>query len=349
VATCNIKGTDKVVSLIEENILIHHIAQDKALTPARRKERIHGKVIKILDENGKLTPKIINTGDSIRGNIHLQSWYGAIKLPLFDKDGKPMRDEQGNFIYDEKQPVRYVKRVSLDELANAKKLDWRKLEEVMVDKHLFNMMYSQYPNLSFKEACREGLYMFDKQGNRINQIRHVRCYAPTNAHIVPIKAQTYLSDKSYKQDFLADVGDMYAMVRYENEKGKALYKTYSLYEISKSGIMEIPAQYVEKGTDWNLKHILKKGMKVLLFEHDRKELTSLSKAQYSKRLYIIQGFESDKRITLLHHLCAKQDVPREPIQTFEALPEKIRCSINQINYLVEGVDFEQTVNGIELK
>ena len=348
VATCSIKGTSRVVPLIEENILINHIAQDKALTPARRKERIHGKVIKYMDENGKLTPKVINTGDSIRGNIHLQSWYGAVKLPLINKEGKPMRDEQGNFLYD-KQPVRYVKRVSLDELANTKKIDWSKLKEAIVNKHLYHMMHAQYPNLSFKEACREGLYMLDKHGNRINQIRHIRCYAPTNAHIVPIKEQTYLSNKIYKQDFLADIGDMYAMVRYENEKGKALYRTFSLYEISKSGSMELPSQYVEKGCIWKLKHVLKKGMKVLLFEHNRDELTALSKAQYSKRLYIIQGFESDKRITLLHHLCAKPDVQREPIQTFDALPEKIRCSVNQINYLIEGIDFVQNVKGIKIK
>ena len=350
VASCNIKGVNKVVPFIEENILINHISRDKALVPARRKERLHGKVVTYTDENGETKPKVINMGDCIRGSLHQQSWYGAIKYPIIDDNGKPIRNENKEFVYDEKKSIRYVKRFTLDELVNnpQKKMNWDSLEKAIVDKHLYAMMRSQYPELSLKDAVKEGLYMLDKKGNRVNKIRHIRCFAPSNIHVVPIKAQTYKSAKPYKQDFLADVGDVYAMACYQDEKGKRLYKVYSLYIISKTGLMSIPEQIEEKGKLYHLVFTLKKDMKLLLFEHHEDEVISLPNAQISKYLYVIQGFESDGRITMVNHLYVNSELSdSESIKSFSNLPKKIRCSATKVNFLVEGVDFKLTTRGIQ--
>lgn len=350
VASCNIKGVNKVVPFIEENILINHILRDKALVPARRKERSHGKVVTYTDENGETKPKVINMGDCIRGSIHQQSWYGAIKQPMMNEKGKPIRNENGEFVYDEKKSIRYVKRFTLDELVNnpQKKMNWDSLEKIIVDKHLYAMMRPQYPNLSLKDATKEGLYMLDKKGNRVNKIRHIRCYAPSNIHLVPIKSQTYLSKKTYKQDFLADVGDLYAMACYKNEKGKLLYKVYSIYIISKMGLLSIPQQIEEKETLYRLAYTLKKDMKLLLFEQHRDEIIGLTDAQISKYLYVIQGFESDGRITMVNHLYVNSELgDSESIKSFSNLPKKIRCSASKVNFLIEGVDFKFTIKGIQ--
>ena len=139
-----------------------------------------------IDEKGETKPKVINMGDCIRGSIHQQSWYGAIKQPMMNEKGEPIRNENGDFVYDEKKSIRYVKRFTLDELVNnpVKKMNWDSLEKIIVDKHLYAMMRTQYPDLSLKDATKEGLYMLDKKGNRINKIRHIRCYAPSNIHVV---------------------------------------------------------------------------------------------------------------------------------------------------------------------
>lgn len=348
VASCNIKGVNKVVPFIEENILINHISRDKALVPARRKQRIHGRIVTYTDANGEIKPKIINMGDCIRGDIHEHSWYGAIKLPLFDELGKPMRDKRGDFVYD-KEKIHYVKHFTIAELNDPKRnINWSKLEKMIVDKHLFAMIREQYPNMSFKEACKEGLYMLDKKGNRVNKIRHIRCYAPSNIHVVPIKSQTYLSKKTYKQDFLADRGDLYAMACYQNEKGKKIFKVYSLYSISKDGLNGIPSQVVEKGMIYRHMYTLKQNMKLLLFEHHADEIIGLNNSQISKYLYIIQAFESDGRIIMVNHLYVNSELgDSESIKSFSNLPKKIRCSAAKVNFLVEGVDFELTTKGIQ--
>lgn len=92
-------------------------------------------------------------------------------------------------------------------------------------------------------------------------------------------------------------------------------------------------------------------MKLLLFEHSIDEVTGLTNAQYSKYLYVIQGFESPSGLKLVHHISAKSDSELGKglsIKSFSSLPEKIRCSANQINYLIEGYHFHFTTNGIKL-
>ncbi len=347
-AACRVKGSDNIAHFIEDNILINHITRDKALIPAKRLERRRGKVVLHHNE----TKPRIKTGDIIRGNIHNDPWYGAIKLPLIDENGKPLRDEQGQFKYDDK--LRYVCRKSIRKLITGKKaMNWDDLEKVIVDKNLFNIMKSQYSNKSLKEAFLEGIYMLDKQGNRINKIRHIRCYAPSNIFPVPVKKHTYMPNKIYKQNYLADVGDLYALVRYENEQGKAVYQTYSLYDITQNrahGLEDIPMQIEQKGTTYKFAHILRNGVSLLLYKESRDELVGQSAAYLSRFLYVIRGFESPSRIIMVHHLIAKKDSELgkgSSVKDFSDLPVKIRCGAGTIHYLIEGIDFKLTINGIE--
>ena len=89
-------------------------------------------------------------------------------------------------------------------------------------------------------------------------------------------------------------------------------------------------------------------MKLLLFEHHEDEVISLPNAQISKYLYVIQGFESDGRITMVNHLYVNSELSdSESIKSFSNLPKKIRCSATKVNFLVEGVDFKLTTRGIQ--
>ena len=93
---------------------------------------------------------------------------------------------------------------------------------------------------------------------------------------------------------------------------------------------------------------------VILYK-DKKDLDNLLRKPIdikllSERLYVIERFESDKRIILKKHICSKpdKDLESKAISSeslYNGLPEKIRQSINVLNYLLEDVDFKITLEG----
>lgn len=342
----DIKGVENIPSYIEDNIIIQHKSKDQTLTPARRRQRVRGKVVQ---KNGA---DIWMTGDTLRGSLHKETWYGAIAPAMVDKNGNKVLDGKGNLIPDTDK-IKYVVRRPLSEAYFS---SWDKVEKEIVDKALFEMLSNQYPGLDFKEACKRGLYMLDRNGNRINRIRHIRCYT-TVKNPVEVKEQTYLSKHAYKQQYYAEVGDLCYMAKYLSEDGKTIqFIPYSLYAISqnrKYGLEDIPQTISrEKDRKLNLVYALRSGMSVLLYNDHTDELKGMPNSELSKRLYTIQGFESPASVKLVHNLSAKKDSQLgkgESIKDWNLLPEKIRCGIRTLKFLVEGIDFEITVNGIEFK
>lgn len=67
---------------IENEVLISHYSPDNLPKSAKKKLKIRGRVIKNKDGN----PVYIK-GDSVRGSLHMETNYGAIKRPILDKDG----------------------------------------------------------------------------------------------------------------------------------------------------------------------------------------------------------------------------------------------------------------------
>ena len=83
------------------------------------------------------------------------------------------------------------------------------------------------------------------------------------------------------------------------------------------------------------------------------ELKDMDNEMLSQRLYVIRGFENDgNRIILQKHNNAQPEKSLgkgEPIKNYGQMPEKIRCSINTLKYLIHGVDFQMTSAGIVFK
>ena len=350
--SCDIKGVENVVSYVENNIIVRHQSKDQTLTPARRRQRVRGKVV----TDGQNVRWI--TGDSLRGSLHLETWYGAVAMPKLDANGIMMRDERGNIIPDTDN-IKYVVRCPLKykESATASGFKtWEELEKVIVDKALYELMRNQHLGLDFKTACEKGIYMLDKDGNKINRIRHIRCFATTTNPVL-VKAQTYQSKHEHKQQYWAKVGDLSYMVKYQSEDGKVTqFVPYSLYAISqnrKYGLEDIPQSILDKKQQHlSLVYALRSGMSVLLYHNHVDELKGMPNNELSKRLYTIQGFESPALVKLVHHLSAKKDSQLgkgESIKDWGQLPEKIRCGISTLKFLVAGIDFDITTNSIEFK
>ena len=351
---CGLGGdASSIVPYIEKNILINHQSKDQTLTPAHRRKRIRGKVVK---------EKWL-TGDCIRGQLHGESFYGAIKLGKKDADGKSLlRNPDGSIVQEDE--IKYVIRRELQYKKNDQDSGfktWDDLEKVIVDKALLAAIKSQFPEgTSFKDAYAAGIK--DPQGNKI---RHIRCFAPAVKNPLEIKKQTYLSKYPYKQNYYAAMGDLYVMCKYENiSKTKTEYRIWSLFDISQnrkmktSDVEDIPTSLTVEDKKHNILTLnlvckIRKGDMILLYENSPDELVEADKNLLSQRLYVVTGFENPNYIKLVKHINAQKDSELgkgESVKSFDKTPEKIRQTITGLHYLIAGKDFEFSADfGITFK
>ncbi len=374
---CAFCKVPEVTNFIEDNILVNHISKDQTLTLANRRKRIRGKIVPLRDRNGKIlfeknedsTFKLERNGhripmakermkgDCIRGQLHSETFYGAITQAATNENGIFMRNIDGSIKTDE--IVRYVVRRDLLYKKDAQSpgfKTWDELEKVIVNKQLVQMMKSQFSDsgISFKNAVELGIWMLDKHGNKVNKIRRVRCYASTKNPLM-IKKQTYLSSKDYKNHYYAEIGDLHVMCKYENKDMSIKeYKIWSLFDISnnrKMNMSDIPNEINEKKDRCVLfkSQQVKVGDMVLIYQDYPDEVKEMESTNISNRLYVVRGFENDgNRIILRKHTNAQEEKllgKGESIKDYSKMPEKIRCGINTLNFLLQGHDFNISPNG----
>ncbi|WP_306570194.1 type II CRISPR RNA-guided endonuclease Cas9 [Hoylesella nanceiensis] len=330
VVDCKLGGEiSQLGNFINDKIIINHCVKDQTLTPSHKRLRRRGRIV-----GGKEHP-IWQTGDTLRGEIHAESYYGAIT--------QYAKDKEGNVLFNNGKPkidptLWYVIRRKPTYFN-----DWKPLEKDIVDKNLFKLMKEQFPDgTSFEDACKQGFYMIkkgkDKKHNiKTHRIRHVRCYAVKTA--LKIKEQIYKSTKDYKQYFYAAVGDLYTMCCYTNGKNKE-YRIYSLYDIAqhrKSGIEDIPEFITdEKGNRLELSYKLRKGDMVLLYEKTPEELYDMDPVNLKRRLYKVNSFENDGlRIIMTNHMVTNKE-KGESIKAYSQIPQTVRCAVNTLKFLIMG-------------
>ena len=293
-------------------------------------------------------------GDCIRGSLHKDTYYGAITQ--FNRD-----------------EVKYVVRKELRPKQGRNDggfENWNELEDVIVDKSLFNKIKEQVPEgVSFKEAYKEGgFYMLDKNGKRIN-IRRIRCYVNLKEPLV-VRKQAYSSPFAYKNVYYAQNDENVACSLYEHEN-KRKFRCFTLYNVAKSmrnqqihNINELLPKSLpkEKGgkkkriEEYKRLFVLIPGQMVIL-RGDEESVTTLSPEEISKRYYKVCKIKKDGRILLQHHLEARNDdalnkaYPNEKsgvngfskINLDDPYPRLLLSRQNH-NFWIEGVDF-QIVNG----
>ena len=90
----------------------------------------------------------------------------------------------------------------------------------------------------------------------------------------------------------------------------------------------------------------------MLYKETPQELMDLDRETLSRRLYVVRGFENPSLIKLVRHINAQPDKDLgkgESVKDFSRLPEKIRCGINTLKYLVKETDFCLTPEGLVFK
>ena len=365
-----------MIEEIQKNILINNIAdKDQTLTPGKKAVRKRGRVVWLRDKNGNLKkdqngnkiPKIAQ-GDSIRGELHLQTYYGKIKIAAKDENGRLLRDDKGNVAYnqvDGKDEMWMVIRKPIDSVNFS--------SDVIVDEYLAVYLKNQLNNGVKQNELK------DFQGNTL---RHLRCRVkaargfmnPDNATVV--KEQVYKSSKDYKNYIYADSGENYMFGLYENENGRSIIP-FNIFESAQymKHLNSVTSEnlfnskepiYIGRGKkakEAALKHVFMVGQKVLFFENDKEELKDLEVKDWSNRLYYVKRLADAKtqRILFQHHLEARndrqlsEDFPKDDFGTkgkdgfsrfsIDFIAPRLLLTPINFNFIIEEKDFEMKLDG----
>jgi len=342
---------------IDESVLINNINNNQALTLARRKVRKRGKEVFIEKSDGAKINKWA-TGDSIRGQLHQETFYGAIKPAQKGENGNLLKDENGKFKQEEK--VKYVVRIPFQYKKDTNTPGFKTIDEIkkqVVDEGLKAQIEKQVNEAGgIKEAFEKGMYLLDKEGKpHGNKIRHIRVWASVSEPLA-IKKQTNLSDKEYKQSYWAANGENIICAYYENDTtGKTgkikkdreleIVNLFDAANLKKFGLVngkgalqlfrkDKSNQVIidDKGNKQTPHAILKAGMKVIFYDEKVEELKKQENekdSDYNKRIsyrtYKIVKFTGG-RLTFQHHLEARNDKELE-----KAYPENTPFKTDEKN------------------
>jgi CRISPR-associated endonuclease Csn1 len=366
-----------MIKKIEDEILINNLKdQDQTLTPAKKIVRKRGRIEYLKDKKGNYLrdskgdkkPKIAK-GDSVRGQLHKDTFYGKIKIAAKDEKGSILRNDDGS--------IKYLKDGKGNEVYQ---MVGRKLIEninfktdLIVDVHLGNHLKEQIENGAKHNELK------DFQGKAI---RRLRCVVKSGRgvmnpdNVTVVKEQTYKSNKEYKNYYYTDSGDNYMFGLYENEFGRKIVSINvfdstrfsinqnndALKEIFKS-VEPVKIGRGNKAKEGKLVHIFKQGQKIIFYNENIEELKDLNDNEISKRLYFVKKLAdaNAQRILFQHHLEARndeglsKDFPRSEFGTkgkdgFSSFIEdfvapRLLLTPTNYNFIIENKDFEMNLDG----
>ncbi len=346
------------IQKIEKDILINHITKDQTLSKTKKKVRKRGKIVFNYDNEGSKTP-LIAQGDSIRGRLHKETFFGAVKVSERNENGFAIR-ENGKYLIKQKNgedEIWIVVRKTIDTV-NIEK-------DIIVDEVLKNHIKKQI----------EG-------GKKINEtidfqnkpIRHIRCRVKAGVGFLSkekalaIKKHAFLSKHKHKQDYLSLNEENYLFLLYEgfNEKQQLLrdYRILNLFEVANLNLKNINELKIEAEfktsekkqgkvlTTLPLKGILRSGDRVVFFKDNKHELKELFAEEISKRLYKILKFNelgaNTAYVYLQHHLEARSDNELEKGDKkfdFSCYQPRLEFTCDKMNCAIEDIDFNIRPDG----
>ena len=388
IESCGLGGNiSEVAPFIESNILINHISKDQTLTPSHKRKRVRGRIVPKRDENGnvlyelnedgsfkldKLGNKIPQakewiTGDCIRGQLHKDSFFGAIKYPKTNDNGIPIKENE-QFVYDKDAEGNETITMVIRELIGNFKRE-SDLEKI-IDPYLRESIKTtvakrKEQGISFENAIKEPMWLLNKMGEEIKEdkngrpilpIRHVRCKVAagrgffTKDKAIEIKKQTYVSKFDYKNSFYAQNDGNYLYLLFEGiNKGKLerraeIVNYMQIVHSNIASIDELRKSHLtinDKKKSFDLSAVLLSGMKVLIWEKTPDELYDMDTQKLSRRLFVVDHFNKPGSIYiyLRNHLEAKDEFKYETSYNNNVYQSGIMLTPDNFNCLIEGRDF----------
>ncbi len=305
------------VKEIEKEILVSHHTPDVLSKQSNKKLRKRGKI-----QYNKNGDPIYLKGDSVRGSLHKDTFYGAIEREVLNKKGEA-----------EKQ-IKYVVRKSLDGLEDSSItniVDDRVREIVSHARNQEKELQKQIENLlkqrkkadeneeadidnriaGLKQQIAE-LYCLPNKNGAPVPIKKVRVFqnSVTNPlHIKPQRDKSIRHPKPHKEFFHVANDSNYAMAIYEDKDAKGKIKRdfellnnleageffkYSVQkDLKEQGLNHlhdlVPDKKVAGKMELPFKAVLKIGTMAILWENSPDEVWEISKEAVGKRLYKIVG------------------------------------------------------------
>ncbi|HRE78829.1 MAG TPA: HNH endonuclease domain-containing protein [Flavobacterium sp.] len=359
---------------IEEEILVSHYTPDNVKKQSKKilrvrgkkqyvaeierdekgkaipKKDANGKVIYKLNEKGEKIPRF-QQGDTIRGSLHQDSIYGAIKNPLNTEE------------------IRYVIRKDLESLkANDIESIVDETVKEKVKEAVANKVLLLSSNAQQKNKIDGIVWMNEEKQVPINK---VRIYANSVKNPLEIKEHSLLSKSrhEHKQKIYGQNDGNYCMALYEGNDSKGKVKRSHLlinmmgaadyFKLSNSDKDMYPIAPEKDNKNLPLKYILTKGKMVLIYNKSKDELIDMSSKMLLERLFQITQIDVEKsaEIKLLHHIEA-----REKKEITEAMGLKtgmkggknignhkeypwIKVGVNSFDCLVQDYDFTISASG----
>ena len=299
---------------IEEEILVSHYTPDNVKKQSKKIVRVRGKkqyvaeivndvngkalvqkdaadkIIFKLGKEGKRIPRL-QQGDTIRGSLHQDSIYGAIKNPLNTEE------------------IRYVIRKNLESI---KASDVENIVDEMVKEKVKEAIASKVliisSNAQQKNKLDGTVWMNEEKEIPINK---VRLYANSVKNPIEIKEHSALSKSrhEHKQKVYGQNDENYCMAIYELDGTRdfELINNFNLAKLIKLGQVYYPLNKEKEvkgkkvqipiAKSNNRDVVLKRGQQVIFYDKEiekPKDITEL--IDFKGRIYIIEGLSIQRQV-----------------------------------------------------
>ena len=306
--------TEDIKAIAQEMLVVHSTPDNM---PKRARKYVQ-------TSNGKK----LALGDSARGSLHNDTYYGAI-----ERDGE----------------IKYVIR---KELGSIKETDI----ENIVDDVVKEKVKQAIAEKGFKKAMEEDIFMNEEKGIKIKK---VRCYTPSVTNPLHIRTHRDKSQKEYKRQFYVTLDGNYCMAIYEGEVKGKMKRTYEIVNMIDA------ASYFKKSADLTKRYpiapetknglkyrcTVRTGTQIILLQSDNEELNLADKDDLARRFYYVAVMQKDGRIVLRYNQDArdattlKKERKSGAYKVGEQYRSEIMLSLSDFHALVEGVDFKINVLG----
>lgn len=285
--------------------------------PKNYLNKIEGIDYFMIQTKGDIFYKIPNfkKGDTIRGSLHQDGMYGAIKMPRLDENNKPIKSSKGAFILKkdkkENDEISFVIRKALTKLSDN---DIKNIIDPVVSQKIQEAVESgiiTFKTIQGKKVAviKEGTTIWMREPNEEKNlvgipINKVRVFATAVKNPIHIKEHSDLSKSrhEHKQIVYGQNDDNYCMAIYEldGKRDFELINNFNLVKLIKQGQGNYPLSK-EKETQGkkiqipiaksnNRDVVLKRGQQVVFYDKDIEKPKDITDVINLKgRVYIIEG------------------------------------------------------------
>ena len=313
---------DKDVLAAVQYIVPKHFVDDNSLRQTKKVLRDARTGKPKLDKNGN---KIYIQGNTARGSLHKDTFYGCIMTP-------PEKDSESQKIF--------VQRISVDTLT-------KDSADKIVDKGIRNTFINNLESgkQSLADIQKDGILLPYQMNRKDVYVKRVRIKAKDVKQPIQIKKHKEQT-VDYKQYYYVKNDENYliALYRGKDGKGKAQsdYIVLNLLDATHKKQRKeqlYPAVMEKKGLNLSLyKKDLKIGKIVILKQTEDEDVFALPKEKLWERIYSVIGIKTDGRVKLTHISISTAWIskPNCPISEYSDFR---LASVNQLSILLEGTDF----------